>query len=388
MANHDVAPSLSRELHHLLMMASISSLAQIISAELLCALAASGVWSPQRIVSHARRMRTPYDCAATLAVALPHLPPERQPEVLAEALSVVDTIDDDQYRIAVLIDLAPHLTGEQLEHVLAATLAVPEGTARVSALTKPAPHLSGEQRRTLPAAATLTDHEVADLFDGLPLGSDALSMLPEFTGTLAFAARISLTGELAANFPEPDRSRWLDTALAEIDDGDHGLDVKLELAPHLSATQVAELRSAVDSVEDEPHRLSLLARLVPFLPGDQRTATATLVKDALGTPDQWIDRAKVLPSLARYLSGEEVAEVFADTIRLAGVPDRHLRTTSPVVELAPHLPADLRALAVCTATRYPSGMSVSEHWSNWPRTSRLSATGGARCRPLSPLPPR
>jgi hypothetical protein len=69
-----------------------------------------------------------------------HLPPEQRAQVLSEALTAAQAIDDESNRASALSALAPHLLPEQLSQALKASLAISEDSPRASALSALAPH--------------------------------------------------------------------------------------------------------------------------------------------------------------------------------------------------------------------------------------------------------
>ncbi|WP_156093632.1 hypothetical protein [Lentzea aerocolonigenes] len=387
LAADGVAPSLPSELRYLLMITSIGDLTERISLGLLRALAATKVWSPQRTISYARRTPSPYDHVLTLATLLPILPAARHPDVLDEALAVADWIPDPGDRtvavahlaahlpqelrdrtfaealaltepdpaLAAFKAIAPHLTTGQLEQVISAVTALESANLRRTTLIALAPYLSEDQRRrTLPAAALITDQEAKNVLANFPLIS--LDYLPaKFAQGLVLSAKVSAAADVVDLLPEPERSELRRTALAELDTEGQSLTDRLQLAALMTEEQIAGVHRAIKAVDDSETRISSLAHLVPFLPAGQRADVARTIAAAIAGPDQWGTRARLLPALAEHLPVEGLAALFEDAIRLLVKPSADGFTdTTLLLRLAPHLPAALLPRTLEAARNLPA----------------------------------
>ncbi|WP_439658404.1 hypothetical protein ACSHWB_39395 [Lentzea sp. HUAS TT2] len=378
-----VAPSLSSELRYLLMIASIGDLTARISLDLLCAMASTNVWSPQRTISYARRTPSPYDHVVTLAALLPFLPKAPRMDALKEALTVAGSITDPELCTTAVAHLAGHLPAEVRDQMIAAALALTSPKAKRSALTTMAPHLTiaqldqvisavatledaslrhttlvalapylseDQRRRTLPAAVLLTDQDAENLYHHLPMSGIA-RFSSRFAQELVFTARIGAVLDELGLLPEPERSEMRRSALRELGTEDRSLSHRTRLAALMTEEQIVELRRAVEAVDDPETRMTLLADLVPFLPAEQRVAAVGTIASA----DGWHTRARLLPALAEHLPVEELAAVLDDAVRLVvetaesdGPSD-----TKPLVALARHLPAALLPQLLDAARRMP-----------------------------------
>jgi hypothetical protein len=208
---------LAREVRYALMTASIHTMTNNVSPQLLLALVNAGVWNHTRALGHARRLEQHAARAEALTGLAPHLPAEQRPVVLAEALRAATAITHERFRAEALTGLAPHLPVEQRRVVLAEALrvatAITDEYYRAQALTGLAPHLPVEQRpvvlaEALRAATAITDER--------------------------FRAQ-ALTG----------------------------------LAPHLAAEQLAEALRAATAITNEGSRAEALTGVAPHLSAEQ-----------------------------------------------------------------------------------------------------------------------
>ena len=144
-----VAAELGVELRYTLMIASITTRTSAIPAELPGEMIASGMWSVQRALGHARQMTGSWRAQALTAICA-RASTDDQPGIAAEALAAATHSDpirgcaSEDYANA-LIQVAQYLPAGPLEQALAtaASLDVPE--YRASALIGLVPHLPADR---------------------------------------------------------------------------------------------------------------------------------------------------------------------------------------------------------------------------------------------------
>jgi len=393
------APSLCDEVRYDLMVASIASRTNAISAELVAALVSGGVWTRARAVAHALRLPTATARAHVLAVLgvadlalaeaariesayaraevlLKLIPPDpgRRPDLVAKALHATAGITGEHQRAGTLADLAPWLTADQRDTALTLARYITQPHARARALTALGDHagalaavraISGEKERAEALAA---------LAPRTPDLSAALTLAHAITGPHRLIAIAALASRL------PDRDEVL-TELLSTPVQDHRAEIYTALAHHLPAA----IAPALAAVTEDPSRAEALA---PLLTEPQLT-------EALRTADPRT-RAHCLTTLARHLPDPR------QTLRRAhgaakAITDAHdraeaLTRLAPLLPAAPRRQALLDALAAATAVPpenrdLPAGLPwpgpTRTH--SWPETL---VTLSARLRTGDPHDPR
>jgi len=376
------APDLLVELRLLLMLSSVANLTTTVSDNLLAAIAEHGVWSPTRVVNHARRLPDPFDRVHALAAVLPYLPADRQPAVLAEILEATNAvtgaerclvrtrlapflsaeevastfaegiaIDAPDTRSHVIAGLAPFLSTTQLDEALTTALAIADSPAREDTVRELVPHLSTAQcDAAFPTVQAIPDAD--DRLTILKLVSPGLSpRRREDAVAVALAVEntteaVRAAADLIDHLPPSSRPHWTAEALARVDrltDDDHRAATRVWLGRHLSADQVAEAHAAVEAISGPGTRSSLLAQLAPHLPATPRDAVVARVREQIA---DWPDEADVLATLAPFLPLDGVADALTAAIAPVQSGDDLDEDVERLLLLAPHLPPDLLTTAL------------------------------------------
>ncbi|WP_433040704.1 hypothetical protein [Dactylosporangium sp. CS-033363] len=234
----------------------------------------------------------------------------------------VCAIEDGNLRAVTLGSLARSVTGEYLVAAEAATYAIDDPAARARGLAAVAPHLP-EPRGQAAIAAALT----------------AVLMKPSGGDTLR---RIALH-ELLPLVDQDQAAVVLDADAAELDSHSHSWlkSVAPYATPQRLAVAVADYLAPRRLGDDlTGARLPRyvdedLAKLVPYLPAEQRTAAARSAVSLFGRIHDR-DWGRGLAFLAQYLTAEQVDEAF----RVADPHDHPLALCDGIEHLAPYLSGD------------------------------------------------
>jgi hypothetical protein len=312
------APSFARELHYLMMTASINSITENVTPQLLEAALDTGVWSPDQALAHVRRVKAPQDRVSLLAAALPHLPPQPHATALTDALADVELIEHSPPRLRALAGLAPNLNAERIALVLTEVIA--------ERVTYGNPYLKREIYQAIASRLTAgqLDLALADVFapDGELRAVDALEALAPHLSKSQLDRMMRLANSFA------DRS---------------ALKVVLEaFAPHLSAVQLNTALTMATANADAPNGAGALISLLPHLPErSRRTAVQTVIElaDRHYGPDG--TRLNLLTPLAPHLDAGQLHELYLQVNEIDDVPAR----LHKLHQVVPHLPSGLRSAA-------------------------------------------
>jgi hypothetical protein len=255
------APSLGAELRYALMAASIASYTANISADLLGQLVRTGVWSSQRGLDHARRIADPQGQFDALLAVSRNVNAEKQPAVLAQALTAATASDDDSLAEA-LTELAPHLPPGLLTQALTAATAISDDSYRARALTGLVPYLPPDRQpavlaQGLTAAAVIHDNYFSR---GKALAGLAPHLSPDLLAQALTAATI-------------------------IPDDFYRAEALKGLAPHLSSDLLAQ------ALEATPKRsiaalTALLQRSRSILPRHEDAGYVNLLRQSINGTDR------------------------------------------------------------------------------------------------------
>jgi hypothetical protein len=322
---HQPAATLGMEIRYALMAASIASLTDNVSADLLGQLIHAGVWSPQRgLLDHARRIVDPSKRFEALLTISSQVNPEEHSVVMAQALKTATAITDDYSRSQALARVAPHLPPELLPQALAAATAVTDHHSRFRALAGLAPHLPSDLLAQALAAATAIPDDLS---------------------------RAQALAALAPRLPSDLLAQALATASAILDDYSRVL-AFAGFVPYLAgderATVIAQALAAATTITEDRNRIPALAELARYLPSDL-LAQALEAASAI-TDDSW--RAEALAGLAAHVAADERPTFVAQALAAAAAhTDNHSLTRArALARLAPHLPSDLLPQALEAAT--------------------------------------
>jgi hypothetical protein len=365
MSRHQPAPSLGVEVRYALMAASMTSRAVGISPVLLELLVRNGLWSPGRVLDHARRLTDPssryqallaacqnldtverpailqealaaaaaigdeYFCAWALVVLAPQLPPDQRADVLSQALAAATAVSNEDARAGMLAGLAPQLPPDLLGRALAAASAIRSEDARARALAALAPQLPPVLMGGALVAATAISSRtaragaLAGLAPQLPPDQRADVLAQAFAAATAIRSETARAGALAGLAPL--------------------------VPPDQRADVLAQAFAAATAIRGETARAGALAGLAPLLPPDL-LGRALAAADAIRGETA---RAGALAALAQQLPPNQRADVLAQALAAATAVSNEDARAGMLAGLAPLLPPDLlgRALAAATAIR-------------------------------------
>lgn len=354
------APQLCDEALYDLMVASVVSRTNAISAELVAALVSGGVWTSARAVAHALRLGTttarahvlamiaaespdagvlalarteaekiesPYPRVEVLLKLIP-LDATARPDLVAKALHAAENISGDHHRACAIADLAGWLNRDQLGTARRLADEITHPPARAQVLTalgdetgalRAVSAISGEQERA-EALTALVPHLAQRRLHR------AMAVAWSITGHNRMIARAAVSLRL------PERDMLLAELLKTPVSPDHKAIVHAALAPHLPAAVDSAL-SAVADMGDPDRRADVLAELAPFLSWRQLSAALRDVKSPRA-------RMRCLTAFAAHLA--EPAEILRRAHSAAiMIPDAHDRAEA-LIELAPLLPTATR----------------------------------------------
>ncbi|MFJ1767379.1 hypothetical protein ACIOD2_44110 [Amycolatopsis sp. NPDC088138] len=271
--------------------------------------------------------------AGALARLAPHLPPGRHVDVLAAA----DEMFDEAARVQVLVGMLPHLSDEQRPKALTRTLTTAEGiedeVVRVQALVSLLPLLPVDQQPTVLGEAMATGCAItnealrifalAELVPSVPAGRlvEVLAAVTTFTDGLArFDALLGLLPYVDNQAgPAARAEAW---AAATAADEYVGILRLVDLAPHLSAEQVAELVTMIVEFETEDAQAGSFVELAPYLSVEQM---AEVMATTLGMTDH-ASRLRALTRLFPFMSPEQQRVVMAS---ISAVDGETIRSRAP-----------------------------------------------------------
>jgi hypothetical protein len=234
-----------------------------------------------------------------LAGLAPCLPEESRMEVLAETLSEIGSIENEQDRMEAMMGLSPHLEQGQLISELAQVQTIRSESVQALALAGLAQHLKGAQLETALATAQTIVTE----------GARAQALI----GLAPYLTEMQLTVALGA-VREIKLERECAQALAG-------------LAPHLKDGQLQVALTAARAIRSEWARAEALTALAQCLSESSRSQVldeALTAARAIGR--EWA-RAEALAGLAQHLSEPSRMEVLDEALEAAqAIGDKWTRT--------------------------------------------------------------
>jgi hypothetical protein len=363
------ASSLGAEMRYALMAASIASYTANISPEILRQLVRAGVWSPRRVLDHARRLADPERRLDALLTVYGNVNDNERAAVAAQALAAAVAIPGHAARAGALTRLGPHLPPGLLVQAMAAAVAISDDYYRAVTLAALALYLPADQQPAVLAQALGAATEIA----GQQARASALTVLgphlPDDLLSQALAAATAIPndyhravtlGGLVPHLPPDQQPAVLAKALAAaaaIPDDYYRAEALNGLTPHLPADRPALLAQALataSAFRNDYFRAEALAGLAPHLPADQQPAVLAQALAAAIAIGNDYDRAEILVMLAPHLPADQQPAVLAQALAaaIAAIPTPLVGATR-LTELAPHLNRDLLAKALAAAIAIP-----------------------------------
>jgi uncharacterized protein YeeX (DUF496 family) len=357
-AQGNEAPHLGTEIRCALIEASIHSLSGRITLALLVALVEKGIWPPSQGLVYAHQVPDLKQRVEALGRLVPYLPPEQQPQILAEALATARKIKGERARAEALATLIPHLPPEQKPQVLseaivAARKIVKEGE-RNDALTALATRLAelGYWQESLIVASEIEHSSMGFVVKVMVRLVSQLAELGYHREALAAAreigdksARAQALAALTSHLP-PDLLVEALAAAREIGDKSARAQALAALVTRLA--RLGRHREALDvtkEIDDEFVRVRTLTSLAPYLPEDLRKQALHKALVAAGkiryekgcAKDYALALAALAPYLPPDLREKALRKGLAAAKKIWWAEDR----AEAVIALAPHLPPDL-----------------------------------------------
>jgi hypothetical protein len=303
----------------------------------------------------ARELIAPDARARTLSTIAPYLAaPVARATAYGEALEAALTVQPDEVRVGVLVELIPRLPApldeQAAQAALATTCAMSRDGARAQALVCLAPHLQPEQLEgVLDCALTVREplERVSALSALLPFLPDALARragrdaLELSAGLRAPHQRANALAAVAPVLP----SALLEPAIGlarRIEAPFDRMHVLVALLPRQPEALRDEALHTARAVPNRMQRVAALLEVVPYLESTARPSVLDeTLETALGIDDDY-DRASALAQLAPHISPHGARNRCQEALSLA--LDACLEITS-IVHSADRL-ATLAALAV------------------------------------------
>jgi hypothetical protein len=316
------------ELRYTMMQAAIVSLTDNIPAPLVTALVENGVWSADRAIEHARRLRSPVARTALLGELSARLPEAERDTILAEATTLAVSLDPAERCWAYLNIVRHHpppLPAELVVDVLDAAVSARDHPLLVRAFTDLGPHLGEEASRAIAHIATVEPEErrvrlwqVLLPHLGRAQAGEVLSLGRALTSDYGRATLV----EAAAAAKDPARvGELLDFArsIGSCDD----LAVALAgVSPLLGPTDrpavIAEALTAARATPEPSFRARALVRIAEVSPDAERAGLLEEARRAAADVPDAVDRVWAMTLLAGHLEGLSRRRVLDQCLDLAG----------------------------------------------------------------------
>jgi hypothetical protein len=294
-----------------LIITSLNSQAKNIPPALASALVEKGIWVPAQGLAYARQVPDPEQQMLALAELTPYLPKS----LLREALAVAWKIGDEWYQVEALTKLTPHLSESLLREALVAVREIHNEEYQAEALVDLAPHLPEPERRQVLQEALAVMRKIEDEEDQAePLAELALSLSKpsqrEALTAMRESRRRAIWKRYLPQTPLTELTSHLQETLAtvwKIEDEGHRVEVLAGLAPHLSEPLLREALVAVREIGDEWYQVEALTKLTPHL-------SESLLREALVAVQEigYIEhRVGALARLAPYLTTLPIPTLYA-----------------------------------------------------------------------------
>jgi len=248
--------------------------------------------------------------ARALARVAPHLPAERQGRVLAQALASATAVDDPRFRAEALAELAPHLTPDLVLEAVAVVDRLEDDLSRALAWAGLAPHLpDGTPGPTLAEALNAWA-----VFDAPPFHARALAWLAPYLPPDLLACAL----KTAIGFDQPYAAS-------------HSL---AGLVPYLPLDRLGDALDAVVAIDHQLQRAQALADVAPYLPPEM----LPVAMDAAAALEDPFERTLALQGISPYLPADLLPAALAAAVRIGSPSSRADELTA----LAPYLPPERR----------------------------------------------
>lgn len=278
---------LGLEVRFVLMLASVNSIAENISAELVGSLIGYGVWTPDVSLAYLRRKSNTFRRANALIALVPHLAADQ----VAEVISLARAVRQRPFRAKTLCRIAAHLPPSEARARLVeeALAELPRCTAEsdtcAAALSMIAPFLQSEQLQSALEIVWKLDY----------VSERKQALLPHL-----FAERFQQVLTKANTHQAPyDRARTLLVLAATCKDSDESLRI------------LAQACSAAYEVEHRSSRVHLLVDIAPFLPDSAALLSITTeMLASLRKISEERMQADALVVCAPFLMAEQLQEAL------------------------------------------------------------------------------
>lgn len=398
-----LAPMLVLELHYQLVRTSLRSRGGTITPRLLEIAAATGVWSPQRVLAQLRRLQDPDDQIAAMALVVPHLPEDRRAAVVARAMALAET-GDQPSRWRAMGTLVPHLSDEDINRHFLRVVAKCDEDFAITAFERIVPHLpvtgidralrvakwlalqGGEHRPLAAIAPRLSESQAETALDVAASITDGAKRFEVLAGLIPCLPVERRQDAVSSAVEASDAA--LPSGVVRPSDTLARARRMLVLAPHLPGEHLDRLSTVVSAVADDEDRAPLMVEAARHLPDEgRREVIAQVLKwtfsahhtekraallvalaqhvdldallDIIDRISSYAERAEMLGELAPVLAPDQLTRALRSAEAISDGPSR----AKAVAELAVHLPsaderASLAAQALAILTR-TSGESTA-----------------------------
>lgn len=271
-------------------------------------------------------------------LALEGLAPYLTEPVHKEALEVIGGIGADWARAYALGNLAPYLRGPLLGDAFRIARAIEDRSQRAAALSSLAPYMSDSLLEEGLNEALAIDRNwsaaeaVANIVPHLPerLARAALSAAQELEDN---GLREKTLAAVGLRFAHLGHQQEADELLTKIEGSWAWVDLIHEIAPRLPDSQLRDMATAAEAIEDVRRRAEALIRLAPHVPHTEQVRFAESILTALGPGVGPSERSLVLPALVPYLKGDSLGRA----VELAQELDDAVEQIETLIQVAVQL---------------------------------------------------
>lgn len=362
-AKEQVAPYIGLEIRCALYYASVHSLAENLSDDLLIQLLIQNVWTEEQVLAYARQKHIVDERCYTLWRIALKVPPRRSKYILAEVVEISNTISNEWSRGEVLQTLAPYLPHKVLE----AASAMKDEYYRHKVLKELVPYLPHEVWQAVSDINNETWRAEVLWVLAPHLPKKVLTVVSFLEDEVYRADFLRL---LVPYLPKEEQAEVLKNAIKAASALEnkaacaHNL---IELVPYLPQKEQKQVLlsslKAASAIEDEYKRAEVLEALAPHFPQDVLKVASAIVYVPY--------RARVLKALVPHLPREvlkvvsvredeqhhvEDLEAWAshsqELLKAAQIRDGEKHRTEVLKSLAPYLPQEVMKIANAIEEEY------------------------------------
>ncbi len=298
------------------------------------------------VVALARQATLDWQKSEMLEGVITHLPAE----LLGRVGEITNTIQDQEFRIALLVKLAPCLAeAKRPLEALAVARSITDNWRRAKTLAHLAPLLEKELQKVAAeeahqAALAMTNpvEQAAALAGLVPqlaqMGyvTEALTIIEEIWYE---KWRVKALASVAPHLSRPQLSQALIITHAILDK-ESQMEALGGLAPHLPQPLLTQALKEAQSIQDQQKRAATLLKLAPCLPEPMKQTALQGLLTAIQLSCSKSEQLDIFgPILAHLLPAQRQKMTFA-LLQLAGEADETSKLVAVIVRIAEYLPKD------------------------------------------------